>query len=284
MKSSCTGLNTRITMDSISDLSFNIYSLTPGINSTDFYLGPTLETRPGDPDRSFIYYHRLSGRFLNGTFGAIDVDTENLLWRTIELNRNDDENQWLSWESKQSPSGTGKKLADIYHPHTPITTNLRGRILNTGSFTKVDAHNKHMFFPDLGLAASHMYGFLNNYDLEPFLRVFNTRMLEANSYQEQHLLNGKTTAVNDALESTWNAERDWSLKAQTRPEIEMRTASFGHGRLNGMLTMCVREEGATGGNGSHEGEGEGIREDLMVAFAVITVLRQRVYEMGVRWF
>lgn len=79
-----------------------------------------------------------------------------------------------------------------------------------------------MFLPSLGLVVQNMYDLIYGCELDAFVRVFNS-----------HAINSGEDNLHAILDELWNGK---GKKDKRHQVIEMRTASFGHGKQ--AITMC----------------------------------------------
>ena len=172
----------------------------------------------------------------------------------MKLNGSDTVNKWNAYDrnvaAKHHEGVT--KLPSLWK-FNPISEK---QIMN-GTFTDADPKNKHMYIPELELAVANMDGFFSNYYIEPFIRVFNTLGLDDDE-------------VDKMLDAPWDSKPN--------KRIVMRTAAFGHGRSG--LSMCIKEGGmreSLGFKGS-----KGVLDEMLVPFAIISAMRKRVSEVGIR--
>lgn len=217
------------------------------------------------------YYHRFTGGGDDGGWIAIDIDTLNNLWRTHYTSGPDESLIWDCESSKHYPNPK-----DALHPFPKLPLVTATHLLPGGkNGTWIDpppgptykARLTH--FPELKLWANGLADFLKRHDYEPFLRIFQDLSLEDGDELPKHWL------------------KRWSRK--TQDDLVMRTASFGLG--NQRLDMCVRGgdlgRDAQWAENNKQWEGGlqmGVSEDALVAFAVISALRLRLLETGIREF
>jgi hypothetical protein len=208
-------------------------------------------------DTPFQYYHRLSGSTSNTSNIAIDIDFGKRAWRMMELNATDTVNVWAALNSTVGTKGKG--LAGL--PSLPKFRPVSEKQIRNGTFTSIDAQNKHMYIPGLELAMANLDGFLSHCYVEPFLRVFDT----SNQTAEQ------TKKMLDA---------QWDNKPNDR--VLMRTAAFGHYRSK--LSMCIKEIEDYNGmkDIDDHGDNKGIEDEMLVPFAIVAAMRKIVVELGTR--
>jgi hypothetical protein len=293
MKNTCNGLNSRIAMHTseymISPLSvknltnliaagkFEVKSLSPNIPAYDLYLGshlkPVLEEGIGSTNNlhPFEFYQRLSISRLNPKSPnfelehlVVDVDIPSSLYRVLKLSKPDTENEYLAYNYKNS-------ITDLpsFHP-------VSERIISNGTFTTVNATQRHMFIPKLNIGIANMHQFINSYDQEPFVKIYQN----TSPYWRTAIAAGPPTVLpadQDAFLKTLNEPWDSKKKLPINHQVIMRTASFGHGRQ--ALDMCVREDGYV-----MDGKwvSEGVDEDLWIPFAIMVSWKQRMYEYSLK--
>jgi len=231
---------------------FNLTSLTPGVQTKTFYLGSRIEPKFGHSKR-FQYYHRLSGQLQNETYVAVDVDTENNLWRVLELSRNDDANQW---QGHDYALPRPKYATSLFRP-LPNFSPLAQYEVMSGSIGSFNETQKHMFLPELDLVVQDMHSFIYGCELDPFVRVFNTRGIADRHWD-----------LSDVLKETWNGK---GKKDKRYPAIEMRTdrgSSFDGIKWRQDNSQLPRKEG--------------IREDLLVPLTILASFRDRATKNDLR--
>jgi len=252
---------------------FKVHSLSPYVSSYNMYLGSHLKpvivpivngTRLLKP---YEYYERLSverdildfspQNTTEKEFFAIDVDLRYQIYRMIRLDQQDVENQFIAQGYKDSMTSVPS-----FQPHT-------GEIIDKGTFTKPNSTYKHMHIPDLNIAIANMYGFVNDCEQEPFVKVYQNMNDEVWGTSEH---DEKFTAT---LNEPWDSKKSVPMEHN----LVMRTASFGHGRQG--LDMCMQEELIEDSGSFLEA---GVYEDMFVPFAIMAAYRKRAYETGSRSF
>jgi hypothetical protein len=217
----------------------------------------------------FEYYQRLSISRSDPTNPnkefehiAIDVDIQHTLYRIVHLNRSDTMNEYRAYNFKSS-------LTDLptFHP-------VNEALLSDGTFTAINATEKHMLISELNIGIANMHQFVNDYYHEPFVQVYEN----LSPYWRIDVPGEKPTwlpAETGRFRATLN--EPWDSKKIISPdhEVIMRTASFGHGRQR--LDVCVRED-------EEEMDGkwvsQGVHKKVWVPFAIMAAYKQRKYEMS----
>lgn len=235
--------------------SFQLRSFSDSVETQIFYLGSHLKPKL-DSYEPFQYYHRLSGSTLYTPYIAVDVDFHTDKWRIIKLNESDSVNEWTAYKRNIAVKSR-KGLAQLPSPGKfhPISEEQ----LMNGTFTNVHPESKHMHIPELKLAIANLDGFFSNYQIEPFLRVFNTRGLDDDEAKRM-------------LDDPWDN--------LPNKRVVMRTAAFGHGRSR--LSMCIKEGTLREMLSLTLDDGQGISNEMLVPFAIISALRNRVNETEIR--
>lgn len=235
---------------------FKFQTLNPSIlgtdlsNTTSFHLGSHLKSI-GNSKAPFFSYYRLSGKTAQTPHIAVDVDFYANKWRVMELSDTDTVNQWLAEDAKMPRKGE-VSLNQLVVPFPDFKPISERQVLN-GTFSDVNKNSTQMYIPELDLAITNMHGFIENYYLEPFIRVFSTIGLSDEEKSEM-------------------ADSEWDNKPNER--VVMRTAAFGHGRSG--LSMCIRD-GTMGSNAF-----KGLDNDMLVPFTIIAAIRNRVDGLGIR--
>ncbi|KAE9374986.1 hypothetical protein N431DRAFT_533975 [Stipitochalara longipes BDJ] len=277
MKHSCDGLDARVAM--YTDGKFEVKSLSTNVPTYDMYLGshlkPVLEAGVGNNTNvmhPFEAYQRLSiSRPVTSSPStglehiAIDVDIAHRLYRILHLNTSDIENQYLASNYKYKSSLTS---LPTFHP-------VSETLISNGTFTQVNATREYMLIPELNIGISNMHGFINDYDQEPFVKIYqNLAPLSLSSPASEYPPTPEL-AQKKAFKATLNQLWDSKKKVNQYQEVIMRTASFGHGRQR--LDVCVKEDGDV-----RDGKevSVGVYEDLWVPFAILASYKQRMYEIG----
>ncbi|PMD29127.1 hypothetical protein L207DRAFT_574416 [Hyaloscypha variabilis F] len=271
MKDTCNGLDTRIAM--YTSGRFEVKSLFSNVPTYEMYLGsqlkPVLEPGVGNNTNAihpFETFQRLSISRPSSSSPnselehiAIDIDIPHHLYRIMHLNTSDIENAYLATYYKHISSLT---TLPTFHP-------ISETLISNGTFTPVNATEKHMLIPELNIGISNMHDFISDYAQEPFVKIYQNLAPYSRSPPIASL--SEKEAFHATLSEDWDSRKmpNWEH------EVVMRTASFGHGRQR--LDVCVREDEEVREGGLRS---LGVYEDLWIPFAVLASYRQRMYEIG----
>ncbi|PVH76838.1 hypothetical protein DL98DRAFT_591848 [Cadophora sp. DSE1049] len=260
MKSSCNGLTARASMDGILWLRGKNHWVRPATRFVvkelgaperaydEYYLSARVAPTANISDDRFQYFHRLSYEGYENNY-AVDVDIPNHEWRMLELDKEDTTNRWLAYGSRQNAEVGTFQIK-------PILAEPQATLLRKGNFSAVNSSHRSMLIEDLELVITDLWGFIDDCNLEPFLRVFNVTDME--SFEE----------------IPW----EWTSKPHAK-EV-MRTASFGHGRQR--LDMCIRPAEYDATHNWAEVTEQVAKQ--LVPFAIIAAHRQRAFESNHRGF
>ncbi|KAH7393634.1 hypothetical protein BKA64DRAFT_644370 [Cadophora sp. MPI-SDFR-AT-0126] len=256
MKDSCSGLNVRASMDGAwgrlagrPATRFVVRELgTPESTDDEYYLSARVAPTSNISDDSFQYFHRLSYVGYE-TIYAVDVDIPNHQYRILNLDKEDTANRWLAYGSRQD-SGFGT------FQMKPILEEPQATSLRRGNFSAVDSAHQSVLIDDLNLVIIDLWGFIDNCNLEPFLRVF------------------------DVTDKKRFDLIPWEWTSKPHSQEVMRTASFGYGRQR--LDMCIRPAEYNATQSLGEVTDQVARQ--LVPFAIIAAYRQRAFESNYRSF